>query len=214
MPGSSGEGRSSKVDSDVQPRSSLRATRIEGTWKVFLDEAERAHLSDFRNKVKPSFTRSKDREESFKTIERLYEKKELITGVLQGLKTSIKRTAGFQPSDLIIVAGRPVWARPPFASTSSSTQPSKKRSRPPSSHWKCLKSNSSFACSVRKPIVEGTRLRTGFLTESDWPKLTLAAGNLSDAPIYIDDTAALSALRAKAKAGASTRRQGLGHDRR
>src|SRR4030065_2723101 len=48
--------------------------------------------------------------------------------------------------------------------------------------------------------VEGTRLRTGFLTESDWPKLTLAAGNLSDAPIFIDDTAALTALELRAKA--------------
>ncbi len=47
--------------------------------------------------------------------------------------------------------------------------------------------------------VEGTRLRTGFLSESDWPRLTLAAGNLSDAPIYIDDTPALSILELRAK---------------
>ena len=48
-------------------------------------------------------------------------------------------------------------------------------------------------CSEAK--VEGTRIRTGFLSESDWPKLTLAAGNLSDAPIFIDDTPALTHSR-------------------
>jgi replicative DNA helicase len=58
--------------------------------------------------------------------------------------------------------------------------------------------------------VEGTRLRTGFLTESDWPRLTLAAGNLSDAPIFIDDAAALSVLELRAKARRLNAEHGLG----
>jgi replicative DNA helicase len=58
--------------------------------------------------------------------------------------------------------------------------------------------------------VEGTRLRTGYLSESDWPKLTLAAGNLSDAPIYIDDTASLSILELRAKARRLNAEHGLG----
>jgi replicative DNA helicase len=58
--------------------------------------------------------------------------------------------------------------------------------------------------------VEGTKLRTGFLSESDWPKLTLAAGNLSDAPIFIDDTAALSVLELRAKARRLNAEHGLG----
>jgi replicative DNA helicase len=57
-------------------------------------------------------------------------------------------------------------------------------------------------------LVEGTHLRTGFLNESDWPKLTIAAGNLSEAPIFIDDTAALTALELRAK----TRRLRAEHD--
>jgi replicative DNA helicase len=48
--------------------------------------------------------------------------------------------------------------------------------------------------------VDAQRLRTGFLRESDWPRLTLAAGNLADAPIFIDDTAAMSVLELRAKA--------------
>jgi replicative DNA helicase len=58
--------------------------------------------------------------------------------------------------------------------------------------------------------VEGTRLRTGFLHESDWPKLTIAAGNLSEAPIFIDDTAGLSILELRAKARRLKGEHGLG----
>lgn len=49
-------------------------------------------------------------------------------------------------------------------------------------------------------MVEAQKLRSGYLKESDWPKLTLAAGNLADAPIFIDDTAAISVLELRAKA--------------
>jgi replicative DNA helicase len=58
--------------------------------------------------------------------------------------------------------------------------------------------------------VDGSRIRTGFLTESDWPRLTLAAGSLSDASIYIDDTPALSVLELRAKARRLLAEHGLG----
>ena len=48
--------------------------------------------------------------------------------------------------------------------------------------------------------VNAHNVRTGFLSQTDWPKLTNAAGKLSDAPIYIDDTAGLSVLELRAKA--------------
>jgi replicative DNA helicase len=53
-------------------------------------------------------------------------------------------------------------------------------------------------CSEAK--VGGSKLRGGFLAESDWPKLTRAAGSLSEAPIYIDDTPAITVLEMRAKA--------------
>ena len=48
--------------------------------------------------------------------------------------------------------------------------------------------------------VDAHKVRTGFLSVSDWPKLTAAAGKLSEAPIYIDDTPAISAMELRAKA--------------
>ncbi|MDO8461807.1 MAG: DnaB-like helicase C-terminal domain-containing protein, partial [Deltaproteobacteria bacterium] len=52
--------------------------------------------------------------------------------------------------------------------------------------------------------------RSGFLSESDWPKLTRAAGILSEAPIFIDDSAALTVLDMRAKARRLQREHGLG----
>ena len=48
--------------------------------------------------------------------------------------------------------------------------------------------------------VELQKARSGFLTQSDWPKLVTAAGKLAEAPIYIDDSAGLTALELRAKA--------------
>jgi replicative DNA helicase len=58
--------------------------------------------------------------------------------------------------------------------------------------------------------VDAHNLRSGFLSKSDWPKLTTAAGRLSEAPIFIDDSAALSVLEMKAKARRLKADQGLG----
>jgi len=58
--------------------------------------------------------------------------------------------------------------------------------------------------------VDSQRLRKGFLGETDWPKLTTAAGRLSEASIFIDDTPAISALEMKAKSRRLKAEKGLG----
>jgi replicative DNA helicase len=58
--------------------------------------------------------------------------------------------------------------------------------------------------------VDANRLRGGFLSESDWPRLTSAAGRLSEAPIFIDDTPAMTVLEMRAKARRLKSDQNLG----
>ena len=58
--------------------------------------------------------------------------------------------------------------------------------------------------------VDSQRIRKGFLGETDWPKLTTAAGSLSEAPIFIDDSAAITVLEMKAKARRLKSEHGLG----
>ena len=179
--------------------------------ETLLDEAERAIFQISQNRVRPSFYPIRDIvKESFRTIEKLYEKKELVTGVPSGFKELDQRTAGFQHSDLIIVAGRPSMGKTALCLNLAQYAAIEKRIPVAIFSLEMSKEQLVIRLLCSEANVEGTRLRTGFLTESDWPRLTLAAGNLSDAPIYIDDTPALTVLELRAKARRLQAEHGLG----
>jgi replicative DNA helicase len=180
-----------------------------GDVESLLDEAEQEIFKISGARVKPSFYPIRDVVKgSFKTLERLYEKKELITGVPSGFKDLDRLTAGFQLSDLIIIAGRPSMGKTAFCLNIAQYAAIQKKIPIAIFSLEMSKEQLGIRMLCSEAFVEGTHLRTGFLNESDWPKLTIAAGNLSEAPIYIDDTAALSALELRAK----TRRLRAEHD--
>ena len=176
-----------------------------------LDEAERAIFQIAENRVRPSFYPIREIvKNSFKTLEKLYEKKELVTGVPSGFKNLDMRTAGFQPSDLIIVAGRPSMGKTAFCLNVAQHTSIEKRTPVVIFSLEMSKEQLVIRMLCSEAHVDGSRIRTGFLSESDWPKLTLAAGNLSDAPIFIDDSAALTILELRAKARRLKGEHGLG----
>lgn len=182
-----------------------------GDVESLLDQAEQAIFQISENRVRPSFYPIREIvKASFKTIERLFEKKELVTGVPSGFKDLDQRTAGFQPSDLIIVAGRPSMGKTAFCLNVAQYAAIEKKIPVAIFSLEMSKEQLVIRMLCSEAQVEGHRLRTGFLTESDWPRLTLAAGNLSDAPIYIDDTAALTVLETRAKARRLNAEFGLG----
>ena len=182
-----------------------------GDVEALLDEAERAIFQISEDRVRPSFFPIRQVvKESFKTIERLYEKKELITGVPSGFKELDRLTAGFQPSDLTIVAGRPGMGKTAFCLNLMQFAAIEKKIPAAIFSMEMSKEQLVMRMLCSEAQVDGSRLRTGFLTESDWPRLTLAAGNLSDAPIFIDDTGTLSVLELRAKARRLKAEHGLG----
>jgi len=171
-----------------------------GNVDDFLDRAEHAIFEISEDRVRPSFYPIKDIiKSSFKTIEKLYEKRQLITGVPTGFTRLDELTSGLQPSELIIVAGRPSMGKTAFALNIA--QHAAVEAQVPAAVFSLEMGKEQLAlrmlCSEAK--VDAHRLRGGFLSESDWPKLTRAAGNLSEAPIFIDDTAGLTALEMRAK---------------
>src|SRR4030066_476951 len=197
----------------IQPSTEIITQSYEdrGDVEGFLDEAERAIFDISENRVRPSFYPIKDIiKESFKILERLYEKKELITGIPSGFKELDRMTAGFQPSDLIIVAGRPSMGKTAFCLNLARYAAIEKKVPTAIFSLELSKEQLGIRMLCSEAHVEGTKLRSGFLNESDWPRLTIAAGNLSDAPIYIDDSAALSILELRAKARRLKADQGLG----
>ena len=171
-----------------------------GNVDDFLDRAEHSIFEISEDRVRPSFYPIKEIiKSSFKTIEKLYEKRQLITGVPTGFTRLDELTSGLQPSDLIIVAGRPSMGKTAFALNIA--QHAAIEAGVPAAVFSLEMAKEQLAlrmlCSEAK--VDAHRLRGGFLSESDWPKLTRAAGNLSEAPIFIDDTAGLTALEMRAK---------------
>ena len=182
-----------------------------GDVEGFLDEAERAIFEISEKRVRPSFYPIREIvKESFATIEKLFKKKEAVTGVPSGFKELDRMTAGFQPSDLIIIAGRPSMGKTAFCLDVAEYAAIGNKIPVAIFSLEMSKEQLVIRMLCSQANVEGTRLRTGYLNESDWPKLTIAAGNLSDAPIYIDDTAALSALELRAKARRLKSEHGLG----
>jgi len=167
----------------------------------FLDTAEQIIFQISEKRIKQSFYPVKEIvKESFKAIESLYEKKELLTGVPSGFRDLDRLTCGLQPADLIIVAGRPSMGKTAFALNIAEYAACEKKICSAVFSLEMSKEQlvQRMLCGMGK--VDGSKLRGGFLKESDWPKLTRAAGKLSEAPLFIDDTPALSVLEVRAKA--------------
>lgn len=137
---------------------------------------------------------------AFDRITKLYDRQELITGVATGYDELDKMTAGFQPSDMIVLAARPSMGKTALAM--NIVQHAALIEKVPVAVFSLEMSMESLAlrmlCSLGR--IDSQRMRTGKLLESDWPKLTRATGMLADAPIYIDDTAGLTVLEMRAKA--------------
>jgi replicative DNA helicase len=182
-----------------------------GDVEGFLDEAERSIFEISERRVRPSFYPIREIvKQSFATIEKLFKKKEAVTGIPSGFKELDRLTAGFQPSDLIIIAGRPSMGKTAFCLDVAEYAAIDNKIPVAIFSLEMSKEQLVIRMLCSQAHVEGTRLRTGYLNESDWPKLTIAAGSLSESPIYIDDTAALSVLEMRAKARRLKADHGLG----
>lgn len=176
-----------------------------------LDEAEHAIFEISENKISPAFHPIREIiKDSFITIEKLYEKKELVTGVPTGFEKVDDITSGFQKSDLIIIAGRPSMGKTAFALNIVQHVAIERGIPVALFSLEMAKEQLALRMLSSEAKVDSQRLRKGFLGETDWPKLTTAAGRLSEAAIFIDDTPAITVLEMKAKARRLKAETGLG----
>jgi replicative DNA helicase len=120
--------------------------------------------------------------------------------VATGFTDLDRRTSGLQPSDLIIIAGRPGMGKSAFG-LNIAQHVGVRVSRPVAIFsLEMSKEQLVTRMLCAEARVDSTKLRTGFLRRDDWPLLTKAAGTLSEARIYIDDTPAQTALDIRSKA--------------
>ncbi|PKN68952.1 MAG: replicative DNA helicase [Deltaproteobacteria bacterium HGW-Deltaproteobacteria-12] len=176
-----------------------------------LDRAEQSIFEISENKVRPAFHPIREIvKDSFRSIEDLYSRKELITGVPTGFEKIDDLTSGLQKSDLIIVAGRPSMGKTAFALNIAQFAAMESQTPVAIFSLEMSKEQLVFRLLASEAKVDSQRLRKGFLGETDWPKLTTAAGRLSEAPLFIDDTPAITVLEMKAKSRRLKADAGLG----
>ncbi|MEQ9105171.1 MAG: replicative DNA helicase [Rhodothermales bacterium] len=135
-----------------------------------------------------------------------------ITGVPSGFSRLDQMTGGWQPSDLIIIAARPSMGK--TALTLAMARNAAMHAAKPVGVVIFSLEMSAGQLAQRlltsEARVDAQAARTGRLSDGDWPKLVRAAGRLSDAPIFIDDTPGLTALELRAKCRRLKAEHGIG----
>ncbi len=178
-----------------------RCFATEGSVSDMVDEAEKLIFEISNRRLSGTALHLKEIvKDSIEKIDQLYQNKSHVTGIPTGFIEFDTKTAGLQPSDLIIVAGRPSMGKSALAL--GMAEHAGVIAKIPTAVFSLEMSKEQLVqrmlCSHAK--VDAHKVRTGYLSASDWPKLTAAAGKLSEAPIFIDDTAAISVMELRAKA--------------
>jgi len=166
-----------------------------------IDEAERKIFSLSEKKLRKGFLPIDPiLHNTFEIVESFHNREGTVTGVPTGFTQLDELTSGFQNSDLIILAARPSMGKTAFCLNIARN--AAVMNHTPVGVFSLEMSNTQLAmrmlCSEAR--VDAHKVRTGKLPKNDWSKLSRSVGKLADAPIFIDDTPALSVLEIRAKA--------------
>jgi len=148
--------------------------------------------------------------EAIEKIQELHEFEGEITGIPTGFKDFDKLTAGLQPSDLIIIAGRPAMGKTTLAMNIAEHAAIKHAV--PVAIFSMEMSSLQLVMRLFSSLgqIDQTRLRTGSLDDLDWPKLTSAMNLLHKSRIFIDETPSLSPSELRARARRLKRKHDIG----
>ena len=179
-----------------------------------LDRAERMIFEISEQRVNAAFANLKELlKDSIRYTEQLYERHELITGLPTGFRDFDQLTAGLQPSDLIIIAARPGMGKTSFAlniARNVGVRVREPRQAVAIFSLEMSKEQLALRMLCAEAEIDSSRLRRGYLDKNEWGRLVNAANELSDTPIFIDDSPSLTALDIRAKARRLQAEHGLG----
>ena len=167
----------------------------------FLDTVEQKILRIADNRIGKSFSKVGEVvQDAVSNIEKMYDRKDPITGVTTGFKKLNEITAGFQKSDLIIIAARPSMGKTALALSIAQNVGIHEGQAVAIFSLEMSKEQLVLRMLCSEARVDNSKVRTGFLSERDFPRLIEAASRMSDTDIFIDDTPALTVASMRAKA--------------
>ncbi len=165
-----------------------------------MDLAEKKIFDVMQKKSKTGYTSIKDvLVESFTKLEELYNQKQHVTGVPTGFIDLDRMTAGLHGSEFILIAARPAMGKSAFAlniATYAAT-----RANVPVAIFSLEMSKEQVGNRIlcSEALVDSNNVRTGDLNDEELGKLAETSGELSQAPIYIDDTAGITITEMRAR---------------
>jgi replicative DNA helicase len=187
-----------------------QAIQPAGSVDELLDEAEKAVFRVAENRLGRGFVPLRvPAEASIKAIEELTERQELVTGIATGFPDLDEKTSGLQPSDLVILAARPAMGKTALA-LNMAVHAALSHGRTVGIFSLEMSQQQLFMrmlCSEGQ--VDAHRLRTGRIAQDDWQSIIKNYTRLAEAPIWVDDTPAVSIMEMRAKTRRLRREAGL-----
>lgn len=178
---------------------------------IIVDHAEKKIFQVSQRNTTSDFEPIKDiLLDTYTKIEELSKNKGKIIGIPTGFVDLDQKTSGLHPSDFILVAARPSMGKTSFVLNVA--QHAALRADVPTAIFSLEMSKDQLVQRMlsSESNVELQKIRTGELTEEEWIRLVEAAGPLSQAPIYIDDTPGISVMEMRSKARRLKMEKGLG----
>jgi len=188
-----------------------RATEQADPASEILDSAEAALFQISEQRIGRGFTGIQEIiRDSFGSVDALLQRGQRITGLETHYERLDEMTSGFQPSDLVIIAGRPSMGKTTLAINiaENAALGNKVPAAIFSMEMSCEQLSFRMLSSIGR--IPQTRLRTGKLHDEDWPRVDSAVSMMADAPIFIDDSGALTPTEVRARARRLKREHGLG----
>ncbi len=179
--------------------------------QVLLDQAEKSIFDIAEHRIRQGFVGIREIvKESFRTIDQLSQSQDLVTGVPTGFVDLDERTSGLQKGDLIIVAARPAMGKTSLCLNIAQHAALKAGETVGVFSLEMSKEQLVLRMLCADARVDAHRLRTGKLSEKDWTRLAKAYADLSQAKIFIDDSATITPLEMRAKCRRLKAEHGLG----
>ncbi|NUN15777.1 MAG: replicative DNA helicase [Myxococcales bacterium] len=155
-----------------------------------LDSGQRSSVQHIKEVLKTAITK----------VQSLFEQREGVTGLTTGFERIDRLTLGLQASDLIILAARPAMGKTTFALNLACNAALAARAAVVVFSLEMGADQLVLRLLSAESRIELSKLRSGQLSDSDWPKLANAAAKLSEARIYIDETPGITPIEVRSRA--------------
>tara|TARA_R110002072_G_scaffold14582_9_gene60224 strand:+ start:34714 stop:36117 length:1404 start_codon:yes stop_codon:yes gene_type:complete len=167
-------------------------------------------IAENENRGRKSYQEIKEYlKEALNRVDELFHKDSPITGIATGYEDLDIKTAGFQRSDLIIVAGRPSMGKTAFAVNIAENAAIKGQHSVAIFSMEMPGEQLAMRMMSSLGRIDQHKVRTGKLDDDDWPRLTSAVGMLQETRMFIDDTPALTPAELRARCRRISREHGL-----